>query len=131
MTPENLNNSGFVDWDFIRYFPYKHWISNWANDDEYPDGYCYKLMTSRDTVTQKTDVVLVLAKTDGNKKQMLRHTVPSGDLDRAAKLITEDIGEQFGLDFQEQDYSQVRTFDELVEVSQTFGWIWKKPDAEC
>ena len=122
--------TGITECDFMRHFPDKHWISDWTEDDEYPDGFCYKILTTRDVQTVRTEVVLVLAHANGNKQERLRATIPSGELDAFAKMITDDLSEQFGLDFQEQDYSRVRTFDEFVEVSRSFGWKWKTPDTE-
>jgi hypothetical protein len=119
---------GITECDFTRHFPEKHWISDWGEDDEYPEGFCYKLLTTRDVQTKKTEVVLILAQANGDKQEMLRATIPSGDLDAFAKTMTNDLSERYGLDFQEQDYSRVRTFDEFKEVSKRFGWTWKTPD---
>src|SRR5258708_2623767 len=125
--PKSDHITGIVEWDFGRYFPDKHWVSDWSEDEEYPDGYCYKLLTARDARTGKTEVVLVLTQADGTKEEMMRAKIASRDFDGFAKTVTDRLSEEFGLDFQERDYSRVRTLEEFIMLSKTFGWTWKKP----
>jgi hypothetical protein len=36
--PKADHSTGIVEWDFGRYFPDKHWVSDRRKDDEYPNG---------------------------------------------------------------------------------------------
>jgi hypothetical protein len=118
---------GFVDVDFARYFPGKTWVSNWAKDKSYPGGYCYKLMSTRDITKHTVEMVLVLQRKDGLKEEMLRCTAPKSEADAAAAYIMAHLTKSHGLDFQEQDFSRIRTLTGYLRATRKFGWIWKPP----
>jgi len=128
--PKKRNRLGFFGVDFIRHFPGKVWVSNWAKDKSYPGGYCYKLMSTRDTTKHTVEMVLVLQRKDGPNEEMLRCTAPKSEADAAAAHITAHLIKSHGLDFQEQDFSRIRTLTGYLRATKKYGWIWKPPPLE-
>jgi hypothetical protein len=117
----------FSEVDFVRYYPFKTWVSNWANDKSYPGGYCYKLMSTRDTTKHTVEMVLVLQRKDGLKEEMLRCRAPKSEAGAAAAHIVAQMAKAHGLDFQEQDFSRIRTLAGYLKATKKHGWIWKPP----
>ena len=113
---------GLVSFDFARFFPQKFWVSNWASDETYPAGFCYKILTVRDKVDHKAELVLVRLQRNGTKEELHRAAVPIEELDKAASIFSVGLAKKFGLDFEEQDFSAVRTLEEFRALSQKYGW---------
>ena len=113
---------GLVNFDFVRFFPQKFWVSNWATDETYPSGYCYKILAVRDEMERRVELVLIRSQRDGTKEELHRAAVPIGELDEAASVFSVGLAKKFGLDFEEQDFSAVRTLEEFRALSQKYGW---------
>ena len=119
----NLGNSiGLVNFDFLRFFPQKFWVSNSATDKIYPAGYCYKILSVRDENESKAELVLIRSQRDGTKETLHRAIVSLGELDEAASIFSVGLAKKFGLDFEEQDFTAVRTLEEFRAISQKYGW---------
>jgi hypothetical protein len=85
-------------------------------------------MSVRDVQKKRTEMVLVLTQRDGQKEEMLRVAVDLCDAEGAAKLIVSDLTSRYRLDFQEQDYSRVRTMAGYLRATKRYGWSWISPN---
>jgi hypothetical protein len=120
---------GLVNFDFVRFFPQKFWVSNWATDETYPAGYCYKILAVRDEMERKVELVLIRSHRDGTKEELHRAAVPIGEVDEAASIFSVGLAKKFGLDFEEQDFSAVRTLEEFRALSRKYGWALQNREA--
>ena len=124
--PEPQTNTdlgpGVVNFDYQRWFPHIFWVSQWTSDDSYPNGYCYKLLSVRDEVTGRVEVVVLLAERNGNKHEMTRFSISLVEVRGAAKIWVDGLSKRFNLDFEEQDYSAICTQDEFNDETQKYGW---------
>jgi hypothetical protein len=121
---------GFIKIDFARYFPHKFWISNWEADAIYPDGFRYKLLSVRDEKQHSAELVLLLEQRDGAKEEMHRVQVKLHALEGYARVFWEGLEEEHGIEFEEQDFSAVRTVEEFDQAVTEYGWSGKEPDGE-
>ena len=121
--------SGLVTYDFERFFPHKSWVSDWATDETYPAGYCYKILSVRDEVDDRVELVLVRAFRDGTKEELHRARVRVCEVDDAAGILSRGLAQKFGLDFEEQDYSTARSLEQFHISTQKYGWSMHKPVA--
>jgi hypothetical protein len=117
-----------VTYDFVNRFPHVGWISNWSSDDQYPNGFRYKVLTVRHESERKIEVVLVMEEADGNKIERLRLDVAAGAFDKTVRSLVAKLAVRFRVEFEEHDLSDVRTADEFDERVEELGWRdWKPP----
>jgi len=121
---------GFLKLDFARYFPHKFWISDWSEDGQYPEGFRYKLLSARDEKKQAVELVLLLEQRNGDKQEMHRAQVKVAAADGYARVFVDGLEEEHGLDFEEQDFTTVRTTEEFDRAVTAYGWSGEEPDAE-
>lgn len=121
---------GFVKIDFARHFPHKFWISDWSEDDTYPDGFRYKLLGVRDEKKQVVELVLLLEEKCGDKQEMHRAQVKLPAADGYARVFVDGLQEEHDLDFEEQDFTAVLTTEEFERAVAAYGWSGAEPDAE-
>src|SRR5262245_9586311 len=121
---------GFLKLDFARYFPHKFWTSDWSEDDQYPNGFRYKLLSARDEKKQVVELVLLLEVRHANKQEMHRAQVKVAAADGYARVFVDGLEEEHGLDFEEQDFTAVRTAEEFDRAVTAHGWSAEAPDAE-
>jgi len=127
---ESSQQPGFVRIDFVRYFPHRFWISDWSEDDQYPDGFRYKVLGVRDEDKQVVELVLLLEAQGGKKEEMHRAQVKIAAADRYAHLFVDGLAKEHGLDFEEQDFTDVRTVEEFDQTIAAHGWSGHKPQGE-
>ncbi len=117
-----------VSYDFVTSFPYIGWISNWSADDQYPNGFRYKVLTVHHEPERKIEVVLVMEEVDGSKTERLRLDVAIGSFDKTVRSLVAKLGNRFKIEFEEQDLSDVWTADEFDKRIEELGWRdWKPP----
>ncbi len=117
-----------VTYDFVTRFPHVGWISNWSSDDQYPNGFRYKVLTVRHEPECKIEVVLVMAETGGNKIERLRFDVAADAFDKNVRSLVTKLAARFKIEFEEDDLSDVRTADEFERRTKELGWRdWKPP----
>ena len=121
---------GFLKIDFAKFFPHKFWVSDWSDDDTYPDGFRYKLLSARDEEKAVVEMVLLVEEDDGTKQEMHRAEVKVPALDGYARVFVRGLEEEHGLSFEEQDFSAVRTAEEFERALEAYGWSGAEPDAE-
>lgn len=109
--------------DFKHTFPYLFWISNWATDESYPEGFRYKILVIRNVKTKKLDVSLVLEESNGDKTLMRRFSADVGDLALTAlREFVKKLEDSFNIEFEEQDFSDVETYEEFEVRTARLGW---------
>lgn len=120
---------GFVKIDFARHFPHKFWISEWSEDDSYPNGFRYKLLGVRDEAKQLVELVLLIEEKSGDKEEMHRAQVKLGSADGYARIFIDGLEKEHGLEFEEQDFTAVRTAEAFEQAVAGYGWSGDEPDA--
>jgi hypothetical protein len=113
---------GVINFDYERWFPHIFWVSQWTSDDSIPDGYCYKLLSVRDESAGRVELVVLLTERNGDKNEMHRFSIPTEQARSAARDWAAGLTKRFGLDFEEQDYSAIRTREDLNAATRKFGW---------
>lgn len=118
---EQRPERGFVHLDFERTFPHVFWTSGWGRDDEFPDGFRYKVFSIRHAPTGDFEVVLLHEGRDGRKTEMQRWSVPPEKFD-ASDVMIQMLEQDLSIKFDRVDMSAVRTFDEFEARSRQIGW---------
>jgi hypothetical protein len=116
-----------VTYDFATCFPHVSWISNWSSDDQYPNGFRYKILTVRHDPRCKIEVVVVMEDADGGKIERVRLDVATEAFDRIVRSLVAKLAARFELDFEEHDLSDVRTADDFETKIRDLGWRDWKP----
>jgi hypothetical protein len=130
MMSEPLEPSAFIKLDFVRFFPQKIWVSDWGRDATYPDGFRYKILSVRDEKKGVVELVLLLEQDDGSKEEMHRVQLkPVKQVDKYARTFLDGLEEEHGIEFEEQDLSDVRTEEEFERAIAQYGWSSSDPDA--
>jgi hypothetical protein len=119
--------SAFVNFDFTRWFPHVFWVSDWKEDESYPGGYRYKVLSVRDVIDQRVEVVVVLEERNGPKTEMARVSGPLSGVRGMAIHFTDGLAGRFGLTFQEQDFSTVRDEEAFDANAKEYGWTLSGP----
>ena len=120
---------GFLKLDFARFFPHKFWISDWGEDEAYPDGFRYKILSARDEEHGLVELVLLLEEWGGTKQEMHRVQVKLAALDGYARVFWQGLEREHGIEFEEQDFTHVRTEEEFDRAIAKYGWSSREPDA--
>ena len=116
------STTGFVSIDFRTRFPHKYWVSSWAKDEQYPEGFRYKLLSVRPEPDGLIELVVVLEEASGVKSEMNRMDVSPSALDRTAAIFTDGLAEEYKIEFTELDLTKVRTESEFERRVKAAGW---------
>lgn len=116
------STAAIVTIDFRTRFPHKHWVSSWSKDEQYPQGFRYKLLSVRPEPGGLIELVVVLEDASGAKTEMSRLDVSPFALDRTAATFTEGLGEEYDIDFTELDLTMVRSEPEFERRVKEAGW---------
>lgn len=119
---EDKTPKAFVELDFKNVFPHKNWISSWAKDEHYPDGFRYKLFAVRIVDEDKYEMILILEKANGDKEEMSRFKISPTALGGTCKIFTEGLIKEHGIDLEVQDMSDVKTLEEYDKRVKSYGW---------
>lgn len=117
-----MTDEALIKIDFVRTFPDKYWISDWSRDESYPDGYRYKILSNLDRDTNLSELVVVIEEPNGDKTEMTRMDVKKDALERVANTFVTGLSEDFGLEFEFQDYSSIETAEEFEKAIFEAGW---------
>jgi hypothetical protein len=116
------STAAIVTIDFRTRFPHKYWVSSWSKDEQYPQGFRYKLLSVRPEPDGLIELVVVLEEASGAKTEMKRLDVSPSALDRTAATFTEGLGEEYDIEFTELDLTKVRTEREFERRVKEAGW---------
>lgn len=114
--------SGIVVINFTTIFPHKFWVSSWSRDDQYPEGFRYKLLSARSEPDGQIEVVVLLEEVGGAKSEMDRMRVSSSVFARTTAAFIEGLVDQYGIEFSEADAAHTRTLSEFESVVTRAGW---------
>jgi hypothetical protein len=122
--------SGVVNFDFDRFFPHKFWISREFSTEEFKKKFCYKILSVRDKLTDKVELVLIRAFDGGEKEELTRIVFPMNLFEGAAKSLVTDFSERLNASFQEQDYTRATTLIEFKKLTERYGWEMRRLTTE-
>ena len=108
--------------DFKTRFPHKFWVSSWASDQSYPDGFRYKLLSARDEAADTVELVLVLEEPGALKTEMSRLSSSLEAFDRVASTFVNGLSESYLLEFSLLDLTTVRSPEEFERTAAESGW---------
>jgi len=112
----------FVSIDFNKIFPHKYWVSSWSNDEQYPSGFRYKLLSVRPEPEGLIELVVLLEERSGAKTEMQRLNVSPSAFDRGAKIFIDGLTEEHNIEFTELDLTNVRDESEFERITKAAGW---------
>jgi hypothetical protein len=116
------STDALVSIDFSARFPHKFWVSSWSRDEQYPNGFRYKLLSVRPEPSGPIELVIVIEEVGGAKTEMSRLEVSPSAFDRTASTFVEGFTESYGIEFTELDLSNVRTAREFERLVSLSGW---------
>jgi hypothetical protein len=128
---EGQDGAAFVSFDFEHIYPYKFWVSQWMEDEAYPQGFRYKILSVRDQRAQRFELVILLEERGGSKSEMARVSGPMGGVENVAADSRQFLEKRFGLDFDEQDYTAARTLEEFDALTVKHGWSMRQIDDDA
>ena len=115
MTSGN-DETAILSFDFVRLFPHKTWVSDWSGEEHEPGSFRYKIMSARHADGDIYELVIVLQNANGTKR-VLKHLELQGGVDRTARVFVDGLAHEYGLDFEEQDFSSCRSADEFEAIA--------------
>ena len=116
------STAAVVVFDFASRFPHKFWISSWAKDEQYPHGFRYKLLSVRPEPEGLIELVVLVEQFLGEKSEMTRLNISPSAFNRTAATFTDGLAEEYNLNFEELDLSNVRTEQHFQEAVMAAGW---------
>ena len=116
-----------LSFDFQTSFPNKFWISGWSPADDDSDAFRYKIMSARHTDKEAIRLVIVLENANGTKDVLQDLLVRREGLERVVATFVTGLTDEYGLDFEEQDFSACRTPDDFDAAAIRFGWAGHEP----
>ncbi len=128
MTDET-EQPAFLSFDFIRVFPHKTWVSSWSGAEDDDDAFRYKVMSARHAEGDVYELMIVLQNADGGK-QVLKHLTLQGGVERTARGFVDGLSREYGIDFEEQDFSSCHSLQEFEVVARRYGWRISDPDGQ-
>jgi hypothetical protein len=112
---------GFFQLDFVRTFPHLFWTSGWGHDQEFPNGFRYKVLSVREEPSGDFQIALIRELRDGTKEEMQRFSAPH-DKFAASEDLIRMLEQDLAIKFDRVDLSAVRTFEEFQAKSRAIGW---------
>ena len=125
-----MSTDGLLTFDFVDLFPFKFWISDWSSDNQYPDGFRYKLMSAHRESGDVIQFLVVLQQRSGDKEVLSNLDVNASVFDRVATKFVNGLAEKHGLTFEEQDFSSCRTLAAFDAEAARLGWSLTEPADE-
>ena len=122
-----MSSDGLLRFDFVDLFPHKFWISDWSRDSHYPDGFRYKLLSARRESGGVMQFLVVLQQRSGDKEVLSTLDVNASGFDQVAANFVNGLAKEYGLDFEEQDFSSCRTPEAFDAAAARAGWSTTEP----
>ena len=116
-----------ISYDFDDVYPHKIWVSSWNRDDQYPDGFRYKILSARHETAKRVELVVILEEPGGTKTEMKRMESGLSDFDRVAQVFLDGLADSYDLDFDFFDFSRCRTAQQFEEEVSAIGWKEWRP----
>lgn len=116
------STQGVVSLDFSSLFPHKFWVSTWSRDEQFPDGFRYKLLSVRQESAGLIQLIVLIEEEDGAKTEMSRLEVSPSAFDRTANTFIHGFIESYEIEFTELDLSNVRTAEEFERLVAESSW---------
>ena len=113
--------SPVVTYDFVQTFPFFTWVSSWSEDEQYPEGFRYKVFATRGADGQ-AEMLAVLEHGDGLKREMKRLAGDPSAILRASRTLVRGLIEAHGVEFDEFDLSSVTSYEAFEAKAVEFGW---------
>jgi hypothetical protein len=115
--------AALLSYDFEKVFPHKTWVSTWASDASYPEGFRYKVMSAHHVVEKSVELLILRQRRDGSKDVLKHYDVDPSAFDRVAATFVEGLAEQHGISFEEQDFRGCRSAEQFENIAANFGWL--------
>jgi hypothetical protein len=126
--PNEALGPGYVNFDFETWFPHLFWISDWKHDEEYPSGFRYKVLSARDELHDRVEVSVILEQRNGTQSEVARVGGPLSGARGVSAHWTGGLARRFGVSFEEQDFSNVRSQREFDVAAELHGWDLRAPE---
>jgi len=108
--------------DFVKVYPHMIWVSSEGRDQEYPQGFRYKLLSVRRDDTQTVEFVL-LREVPGQAKVVAIHAEgPVSKFEQSTRGVLDRLGRKLNISFEQFDLRAVTNFDEFNAKIAAFGW---------
>ena len=112
---------GFQTIDFVRAFPHVCWVSAWGQDDAFPQGYCYKVLSHRLEPEHMVEVILLRELRDGTKSEVARLRGAVGNFAAIDQAVAK-LGFVLSVSFERFDMTDCRTAEEYKTKAAKLGW---------
>ena len=122
MTLTNGNLGAYRDVDFQSRFPHKLWLSAWSDRERPENGFRVRVRAVRERESNLVDLVVLVTEPGGLTSEVSTQAYPLAVCDRAASAIVGRYALQYGVDFEEFDFSSVSTVAEFERLAQNVGW---------
>ena len=108
--------------DFRETFPYLAWISTEGQDEKYPDGFRYKLLSVRTADSETVEFAMIRELHDGTKIVALHARGPLAPFGETATAMVNDFSRRYDVEFTRTDLSDVRDLEEFRQRATALGW---------
>jgi hypothetical protein len=115
-------SASITTFDFTNYFPYKFWVSSWSKDEQYPNGFRYKLLSVRSESDDLVELVILLEESTGEKQELSRLDVSHSAFEKVAKTFIDGLKDEYALQFDFLDASHIVTAQEFEQAAISAGW---------
>ena len=122
ISPKCHTGSQITSLDFKRWFPHVFWVSAWTGESSDPDAHYFKILSARDECEGVIEVTVLRTHRTGNELEIKRFTVPASRAHGATQFWVDTISKSYGIRFEQQDYSSVRSLDAFNAAIQESGW---------
>jgi hypothetical protein len=112
-----------LSYDFENVFPHKTWVSTWATDASYPEGFRYKVMSANHVIEQSIELLILLQHRNGSKEVLKHYDVEPSAFDGVAATFVDGLAETHGITFEEQDFRGCQSPEQFESVAARFGWL--------
>jgi hypothetical protein len=118
-----MNEGGLLTLDFIRTYPHKMWISDWSSDEQYPEGFRYKILSARIVPDNVFELLIVIQQRNGEKEILKNLEVDESAFDRVSSVFVNGLRDEYSLDFEAQNFTTCRRMADFDAKSVQYGWL--------
>lgn len=106
--------------DFKVRFPHRFWLSTWAESEEHPGGFRYKILSVRTEPHGHFELVIVLEQPGGIQSELERLDVKPDTFERTADLYVDALSSQ--VTFFAIDATRCRSAGDFQRIVSDAGW---------